>query len=228
MPATPPPVSPPHDLINEDMEKLSSCVNGADYPDLCNSSEDSDSESESSQATLEDSEVYAQFGYPLQRMERVGTTNGEGLFEGTLSRGSTSSFASCSSWSSSSSISYDMDYEKLIDDILEENPKFNANFFDMVLVEPSSPQLRDSLMLKCLPRASTELYLSLELNHKELRSDPWNPIPHLRCAVERDNNVYLCMELLNPFDQPPFKTVSNYIDFFRQVLEVKNHSNRVN
>ncbi|KAG6879831.1 hypothetical protein C0992_011114 [Termitomyces sp. T32_za158] len=205
MPATPPPTSPPHDLVNHDLEKFPSCLN-TDYSDLCNSSEDSDSESESSQTTLEDNDVYAQFGHPLQRMERIGTTNGEGLFEGTLSRGSTTSFASCSSWSSSSSISYDVDYEKLIDDILEENPKFNANFFDM-----------------CLPRASTELYLSLELNQKEPRSDPWNPIPHLRCAVERDDNVYMCMERLNPFDQPPFKTVSNYIDFFRQVLEVKGN-----
>ncbi|KNZ78490.1 hypothetical protein J132_00670 [Termitomyces sp. J132] len=74
-------------------------------------------------------------------------------------------------------------------------------------------------MVKCLTRNSAELYLILELNHKELRSDPWNPIPHLRGSIERDDNVYLCMERLNPFDQPPFKTVSNYIDFFRQILE---------
>ncbi|KAG5634872.1 hypothetical protein H0H81_000461 [Sphagnurus paluster] len=74
-------------------------------------------------------------------------------------------------------------------------------------------------MIKCLPRSSQELRIILELNHKELRSDPWNPIPHLRCAVERGNDVYLCMERLNPYDQPPFKTIANYVDFFRQTLE---------
>ncbi|KAG6860755.1 hypothetical protein C0995_007873 [Termitomyces sp. Mi166 len=219
MPATPPPASPSHDhLANHEIEKSSSCANTY-IRELFHSSDDSDSDSESSQATLEDTEIYAEFGHSLQRMDRVGTTNGEGLFEGTLSRGSTLSFASCSSWSSSSSVSYDIDYEKLIDDLLEKSAESTTNFSDMMLVEPSSPQLRDSLMIKCLPRTSIELYLLLELNHKELRSDPWNPIPHLRCAVERDDNVYLCMERLNPFDQPPFKTVSDYIDFFRQILE---------
>ncbi|KAG6840819.1 hypothetical protein C0991_004110 [Blastosporella zonata] len=89
----------------------------------------------------------------------------------------------------------------------------------MILVEPSSPEERDSLMIRCLPRSSQELFLLLELNHTELRSDPWNPIPHLRCAVERKNSVYLCMERLNPYDEPPFKTAANYIDFFRQMLE---------
>lgn len=112
MPATPPLTFPPHDLVNDDIEKFSSCVN-TDYPELFDSCEDSDPESESSQATLEDTEIYAQFGYPLQRMQRTGTTNGEGLFEGTLSRGSTSSLVSCSSWSSSSSIAYDMYVERL-------------------------------------------------------------------------------------------------------------------
>ncbi|KAG5726888.1 hypothetical protein E4T56_gene1144 [Termitomyces sp. T112] len=218
MPATPPPASPPHDLASHDVEKSFSCVDTY-FQELLHSPEDSDSDSESSQITLEDTGVYAQFGYPLQRMERAGTTNGEGLFDGTPSRGSTSSFVSCSSWSSSSSVSYAIDYEKLVDHLLEDNPNFNTNCSDMILVEPSLPEFRDSLMVKCLTRNSAELYLILELNHKELRSDPWNPIPHLRGSIERDDNVYLCMERLNPFDQPPFKTVSNYIDFFRQILE---------
>ncbi|KAG6909234.1 hypothetical protein DXG01_001416 [Tephrocybe rancida] len=184
---------------------------GSDY--------DSDSDSNTSQATLEDTGVYAQFGHPLQRVLRVGSTNGEGHFEGLLPVSRSSSLASNSSWSSSSSVVYDIDYEKLIDDLLEENPTFDSESPDMVLIEPSSPEQRDSLMIKCLPRTSAELYLLLELNHSELRLDPWNPIPHLRCAVERKDDVYLCMERLHHYDQPSFKTVANYVDFFRQILE---------
>lgn len=89
-----------------------------------------------------------------------------------------------------------------------------------LMVEPSSPAARDSLMIKRLPRTSPELHILLELNHSELRTDPWNPAPHILCAVERKDMVYLCMERLNPYDEPPFKTVANYIDFFKQVLEV--------
>jgi hypothetical protein len=88
------------------------------------------------------------------------------------------------------------------------------------MVEPSSPTARDSLMIKCLPRTSAELYILLELNHPELRNDPWNHAPHILCAVEREDKIFLCMERLSPYDEPPFKTVANYIDFFRQVLEV--------
>lgn len=67
---------------------------------------------------------------------------------------------------------------------------------------------------------STELLLLLELNSKELRQDPWNPVPQILCAVERGDRAYLCMERLLEFNQTPFKTVANYIDFFRQTLEV--------
>ncbi|KAF5374146.1 hypothetical protein D9615_008826 [Tricholomella constricta] len=182
---------------------------------------DSDSESSNdSEATLDNAEVPLQFGHPLQRMFRVGSRDDDRpFFQGSLSRDSSSSFASNSSWSSTSSVSYDIDYEKLLDKLLKDNPSFDSQSPTMLLVKPSSPGLRDSLMIKCLPRASSELYILLELNHKELRTDPWNPVPHLRCAVERGDNVYLCMERLNPYDQPPFKTVANYIDFFRQMLE---------
>ncbi|KAG5642309.1 hypothetical protein DXG03_003029 [Asterophora parasitica] len=197
----------------------------------------SDSGSVDSQATLDHAEGSLSFGHPLQRMFRVGSTDDDGpLFQGSLSRSSTSSF---SSWSSSSSVTYDMydslydfnhtqrahtcydsDYEELLEKVLKENPSFNSMSSDsMIFVEPSAPGLRDSLMIRCLPRTSSELYILLELNHKELRSDPWNPVPHLRCAVEREDAVYLFMERLNPYDQPPFKTVANYVDFVRQILE---------
>ena len=87
-------------------------------------------------------------------------------------------------------------------------------------LEPSTKDANDSLMIKCLLRTSLELALVLQLNHADLRSDPWNPVPHILCAVERGDKIFLCMERLVEYDQPPLKTVANYVDFFRQVLEV--------
>jgi len=75
-------------------------------------------------------------------------------------------------------------------------------------------------MVKCLERSSTELLILLELNRPELRKDPWNPAPHILEAVERGELVYLCMQRLLEYNQPPLLTVAHYIDFFRQVLEV--------
>ncbi|KAG5634873.1 hypothetical protein H0H81_000462, partial [Sphagnurus paluster] len=66
------------------------------------------SDSNDSEATLEDTEVF-QFGHPLQRMFRVGSSDDDSQsFSESLSRSSTSSFASNSSWSSTSSVTYDM------------------------------------------------------------------------------------------------------------------------
>ncbi|RDB15310.1 hypothetical protein Hypma_004733 [Hypsizygus marmoreus] len=177
----------------------------------CNSSD--------SEATVDDTEVLSQFGHPLQRMFRVGSTDDDGpFFLGSLSRSSSRSFASTSSSSATSSIGYNIDYERLIDNFLANNPSYSTETDNMILLEPSSVP-SEALMIKCLPRTTPELYLLLELNDPDLRSDPWNPAPHLRCAVERDEKVFLCMERLNPYDEPPFKTVANYIDFFRQMLE---------
>ena len=75
-------------------------------------------------------------------------------------------------------------------------------------------------MVKCLERSSAELLILLELNRPELRKDPWNPAPHILEAVERGELVYLCMQRLLEYNQPPLLTVAHYIDFFRQVLEV--------
>ena len=88
------------------------------------------------------------------------------------------------------------------------------------MVEPSTPTSNDSFMIKCLPRTSPELFLILEFNHHEYREDPWNPIPQLLCAVERGEKVILCLQRLFPFDKPPFACIANYIDFFKQLLEV--------
>lgn len=89
------------------------------------------------------------------------------------------------------------------------------------MVEPSTETSTDSVMIKYLPRTSSELFLLLELNHREVRADPWNPVPHILCAVERGDRVFLCMQRLVEYDQPPLKTIANYIDLFRQLLEVR-------
>lgn len=76
------------------------------------------------------------------------------------------------------------------------------------------------MMIKCLHQSSPELIILLRLNHPDMRQDPWNPVPHIICAVSRDERVFLCMQRLLEFNQPPLQIVANYIDFFRQVLEV--------
>ncbi|KAJ7109642.1 hypothetical protein C8R43DRAFT_1079702 [Mycena crocata] len=75
------------------------------------------------------------------------------------------------------------------------------------------------MMIKCLHHSAPELLILLRLNHRDLRQDPWNPAPHILCAVPRDEHVFLCMQRLVEFNKPPLQTVSNYIDFFKQVLE---------
>ncbi len=75
------------------------------------------------------------------------------------------------------------------------------------------------LMFKELSRSSPELLLLLELSHPELRQDPWNPVPHILKAIERDDRVYLCLQGLSDYDNPPFVTIAQYLDFCRQVLE---------
>lgn len=77
-------------------------------------------------------------------------------------------------------------------------------------------------MIKVLPRSSPELLLLLELNHPHSRVDPWNPVPHIMSIVERADQVYLCMEGLSEFGQPPLLNVAQYLDFFRQILEVRH------
>ncbi|KAJ7108781.1 hypothetical protein C8R44DRAFT_937951 [Mycena epipterygia] len=74
------------------------------------------------------------------------------------------------------------------------------------------------MMIKCLHRSSPELIILLRLNQRDLRQDPWNPAPHIICAVSRDERVFLCMQRLVEFNQPPLQIVSNYIDFFKQGL----------
>ena len=76
-------------------------------------------------------------------------------------------------------------------------------------------------MVRIIPQVSEELRLLNELNQSSHRADPWNPAPYLLCTFERDEtDVCACFEHLTPYDEPPFRTVAQYIDFFRQALEV--------
>ncbi|KAJ7735765.1 hypothetical protein B0H16DRAFT_1892188 [Mycena metata] len=175
----------------------------------------SDSESDSaSDSTLEDLDAHPAWahGYPLQRVARYGSVD-------RMSAGSPSSSSGASDASLTSSIVYDIDFEQLVDDLLAEDPCPISETKDTVAVAASTTEANDSLMIKCLPASSDELIILLRLNHPDLREDPWNPAPHILCAVTRDERVFLCLRRLVEFNQPPLQIVSNYIDFFRQVLE---------
>ncbi|KAF7360139.1 hypothetical protein MVEN_00742300 [Mycena venus] len=170
---------------------------------------DSDSDSDSgSDSTLDDLDLYPTWaqGYPLQRVARFDSAD-------TTRRSSSSSCSSDSS--STSSIVYDIDFEQLIDDLLAEDPCPLSETRNTVAVAASSSEANDSMMIKCLHCSSPELLILLRLNHRDLRQDPWNPAPHILCAVSRDERVFLCIQRLVEFNQPPLQIVSNYIDFFQ-------------
>jgi hypothetical protein len=76
-------------------------------------------------------------------------------------------------------------------------------------------------MIKRVKKSSDESLLLRAINQPHLRLDPWNAAPHTLAAVERGDYVYLCMKQLSEYDDPPLLTVEHYIDFFRQVLEVR-------
>ncbi|KAJ7443824.1 hypothetical protein FB451DRAFT_1568550 [Mycena latifolia] len=178
----------------------------------------SDSESDSgSDSTLEDLDHYPAWahGYPLQRVGRFGSV------DRIANASPISLVSSCSSdsGSSTSSIVYDIDFDQLIDDLLAQDPSPLSETRNTVAVAASTAEANDSMMIKCLHNTSPELIILLRLNQRDLREDPWNPAPHIICAVSRGERVFLCMQRLVEFNQPPLQTVSNYIDFFKQVLE---------
>ncbi|KAJ7032058.1 hypothetical protein C8F04DRAFT_1396953 [Mycena alexandri] len=186
---------------------------------LAHSPDNSDSDSDSgSDSTLEDLDVHPAWahGYPLQRVARYGSV--DRMSAGSPLASSSSSFCA-SDTSSTSSIVYDLDFEQLIDDLLAEDPCPISETKNTVAVAASSTEANDSMMIKCLLASSDELIILLRLNHPDFRGDPWNPAPHILCAVTRDERVFLCLQRLVEFNQPPLQIVSNYIDFYRQVLE---------
>ncbi|KAJ7196466.1 hypothetical protein GGX14DRAFT_574793 [Mycena pura] len=168
------------------------------------SPEQSDYESDSgTDSTLEDHDLFPTWGYPLQRLGR---------------RRSNESMSSSPDLLNSDAVD-DIDFDKLIDDLLAEDPFSLSETRNIVVVAASSSAANDSMVIKRMHRTAPELFILLRLNEPELRQDPWNPAPHIICAVSRDEHVFLCLQRLVEFNQPPLQTVSNYIDFFRQVLE---------
>ncbi|TFK38981.1 hypothetical protein BDQ12DRAFT_682819 [Crucibulum laeve] len=180
------------------------------------------------------------------------TAEKNSVYSSSATTSRTRSNESLPSISVASSVDYDdVDYEILIDVLLSQSPSpfSSADINGLTMFTPPTspvPPFLTSrscayptpppLMIKPLPRSSSELRLLLELNQPEARSDPWNPTPHILCAVERmhvgtyeaeqeeerdeeKGTVYLCLERLRPYNRPPMERVVEYIDFFRQVLE---------
>ncbi|KAF8807370.1 hypothetical protein BYT27DRAFT_7255987 [Phlegmacium glaucopus] len=188
--------------------------------------DNSDTDGGYSDSTLEDEYPEKFFGHPLERMPRIKGADHGFHYEQDLnyllltSRSSRSSSKSESVISSTSGTSYDaIDYDEIVDYLLNLRPDpfdhRNLIFSDFGKHSVISP----SLMIKRLQRSSSELRLLLELNLPESRDDPWNPAPHILRAVERADDVYLCLQRLSEYNQPPLIRVSHYIDFSRQILE---------
>lgn len=74
-------------------------------------------------------------------------------------------------------------------------------------------------MIKRLIKGSSQLSLFIALNEPRLRKDPWNPAPHVVDVIEHKSLAYVCMESLHEYDHPKMTIISQYIDFFRQILE---------
>ncbi|KAJ4000656.1 hypothetical protein F5050DRAFT_1541762, partial [Lentinula boryana] len=66
---------------------------------------------------------------------------------------------------------------------------------------------------------SSILLLFLALNAPELRSDPWNPVPRILRAVERNLSSKENSNMDPDKQEEEQGTVAQWIDFFRQVLE---------
>ncbi|KAK2465782.1 hypothetical protein APHAL10511_002326 [Amanita phalloides] len=186
-------------------------------PDEITFNQDDDAKSASTvspASTLSDVEI----GHPLERVKRVGSAN---LLAGPL--GDEGSWppslpGSQASLTNSTASDY-VDFDGLMDSIrkLEICPYMIPDLY--AIVSPSM-EFNYKLMVRIIPKLSEELQLLNKLNHASHRGDPWNPTPYLLCSFDRDEtDVYACFEHLTPYDKPPFCTASNYIDFFRQVLE---------
>ncbi|CAK5274872.1 unnamed protein product [Mycena citricolor] len=186
---------------------------------LVSSSSESDNSSDS-EATLEDLDWSQENA--LQRLPGPGPTRS--LHTQGVSHSRPDSACSDVSWRSSSSsenssVVYDIDFESLIDELMMEEPFPLSESRNTVAVAASHDAATDSMLIKYLHESSPELLITLRLNHDQYRDDPWNPIPHILCAVHRDDHVFLCLQRLVEFNEPPLKNVANCVDFFRQVLE---------
>ncbi|KAF7326083.1 hypothetical protein MKEN_00459600 [Mycena kentingensis (nom. inval.)] len=182
------------------------------------------SDSEDSDSTLEDLDmapVWAQ-GYPLQRVE--GRRN---------SNASTSSSAS-----TNSDVVYDLDFDQLIDDLLAEQPFPMSETRNTVRIfaprayvaqnirRLSSLRLLRKPTTRCSSNAFTDPPPSSSSSSASTNrscATTHGILPHISSAPYLATNMsFLCMQRLVEFNQPPLRTVVNYVDFFRQVLEVRN------
>lgn len=84
-------------------------------------------------------------------------------------------------------------------------------------------------MIMHAPSDSAELHLLQMLDSDPLRDDPWNPAPRILHFAARGDITVVCFERLFEYDQPPWATVANVVDFVRQALEGLSflHENRV-
>ncbi|KAG7088565.1 hypothetical protein E1B28_012545 [Marasmius oreades] len=122
--------------------------------------------------------------------------------------------------SDSSSVVYDIDFEEHIDQLLSKHSEEHVIFRSLTLQRTC--QDGTPFVLLPLPTTSTQLLIYLALNQRDARLDPWNPIPHIICAVDRTqthDNIFLCLKHLVPFNALLFRTVANWVDMFRQLLE---------
>jgi hypothetical protein len=80
-----------------------------------------------------------------------------------------------------------------------------------------------SVVIKRVKVGSDEVAICRMLSSPELRNDPHNhavPILDYFTKDDESKHGFLVMPLLRKFDDPPFGTVGEVVDFVRQMLQV--------
>ncbi|KAJ8518285.1 hypothetical protein ONZ45_g4618 [Pleurotus djamor] len=207
----------------------------AAYPSDIDAS-DSGSASDSTVEDLDSVMDQYNFGHPLERMPIIPSRYTYGvpshnmeLGDGEDARDDDSySEYSESECSTSSSMSYDIDFEAIVDDLISELDHDLPKSRNLIRVEASSPSAHDAFVIRPLSEnsLSNEYDILMSFNTSEARLDPWNPVPHVLSVVNKPQpnanlpaSIFVCLEWLTKYDDPPFQTVANYIDFIRQALE---------
>ncbi|EEB92034.1 hypothetical protein MPER_09512 [Moniliophthora perniciosa FA553] len=172
----------------------------------------------SSDETIDDLEL-ENWGHPLTRMrdDTLYAACATVLLGAAHGHGDDGDYDDDSS--DSSSVVYDLDFEEYIDNLLEEDSTLSTRPITHQKTDgdPGAP-----FTLLTLETTSSHLLVQLALNHQDLRLDPWNPAPHIICAVDRSQShdtIFLCVKHLVPYNRIPFRTVAHWIDMFRQLLE---------